>query len=132
MSEQTRKARRRLRVLVITTAGSDRQKHIEDLFAHPAMSARFEPPSFSPSVPSRDLNNRFKFLKFANEAGLLPEREWDAIREAQESGKYADKTEDFFHCLKHLPVDKNRKGSKADLRWHYSAEVSGFFYRNWL
>ena len=123
-ARQQQQQRRRLRVLVITTEGSDRQKYISELFAHPDMVATFEPPAFSPSVSSRTLRNRFEFLRMANEAGLLPPLEWEAILAAQESGLHELHPETFFDCLKDIPnAIEGRRGSKTDVQLHYSCEV---------
>ena len=46
---------------------------------HPSLSAHFEPPVFSPGVPSREIRNRSKLMEYANQAGLLPELEWQLI-----------------------------------------------------
>ncbi|KAL3909973.1 MAG: hypothetical protein SGILL_007875, partial [Bacillariaceae sp.] len=92
----------------------------------------FEPPVFSPGVPSRELRNRYKFLYHANRAGLLPKAEWDAIRKAH--GQPHDDTQpiphpqqqsnNFFDCLKDLPVtSEKRRGSQYDLKVHYSVEL---------
>lgn len=116
--------RRKLKALVITTEGSERQEYIQELFAHPSMAATFEPPAFSPSVSSRALNNRYEFLRIANEAGLLPSQEWEALQKAHESGIYAKCERNYFDCLKDIPVTtEGRQGSKTDLKLHYSAEV---------
>jgi len=120
----TQPPQRRLRVLVITTEGSDRQKYITELFSHPSMKETFEPPTFSPSVSSRTLRNRFEFLRIANEAGLIPPMEWEAILAAQESGIHELHPETFFDCLKDIPVTtEGRRGSKTDVKLHYSCEV---------
>ena len=49
---------------------------------HPSLSAHFEPPVFSPGVPSREIRTRLKLLEYANQAGLLPELEWQLICKA--------------------------------------------------
>ena len=49
---------------------------------HPSLAMHFEPPTFSPGVPSRELRNRLSFLEHCNSAGLIPEVEWDAIAKA--------------------------------------------------
>jgi len=118
---------RRLKVLVITTDGSDRQKHILDLFSSLSMEASFEPPIFSPSVSSRTLRNRFEFFRIANEAGLIPAAEWEALLAAHESGIYETKPEKFFDCLSDVPVTEGRRGSKVDVKLHYSREVRNHF-----
>ena len=115
---------RRLKVIVITTEGSYRQKFIQDMFAHPSMAATFEPPTFSPSVSARGMRNRFEFLRLANDAGLIPSLEWEAIRSAHESGMYADHPDEFFKCLNDIPITEGRRGSKQSILWHYSKEVS--------
>ena len=117
-------SKRRLKVLVITTDGSDRQKHIQDLFSHPSMLETFDPPTFSPSVSSRALRNRYEFFRIANEAGLIPPPEWEAIAAAHESGIYENHPERFFDCLKGIPITEGRRGSKTDVKLHYSCEVS--------
>jgi hypothetical protein len=113
--------KRKLRVLVITMGGP-RQEHIENLFSHPTMSAHFDKPIFSPGIPQRSLRNRYEFLRYANEAGLLPEQEWEAIRKAQESGIHEKKPETFFDCLSDIPVTQGRRGSAYDVTIHYSVE----------
>eukprot|EP00934_Nitzschia_sp_Nitz4_P007649 Nitzschia sp. Nitz4//scaffold20_size174350//17454//18944//NITZ4_002079-RA/size174350-snap-gene-0.212-mRNA-1//1//CDS//3329541740//7639//frame0 len=123
----TMSRKRKLRVLVITTQGSERQKHIQNLFSHPTMAEHFEPPTFSPSVSSRALRNRFEFFKITNEAGLIPKLEWEAMLEAHESGRYEKCPERFFDCLKEVPKEiEGRRGSKSDLNLHYSCE---FWYK---
>lgn len=124
--------KRKLRVLVITTDGSERQKRIMELFSQPEMAAHFDPPEFSPSVPSRSLRNRYEFFRIANEAGLLPSCEWQAIKEAQESKRYETSPEKFLDCLKHLPVTQGRRGSKSDLKLHYSCEVRVYKILPWF
>ena len=77
----------------ITTKNNNnmsRQEQIAHMFAsHPSMAAHFEPPTFSPGVPSRELRNRLKFLEHCNHAGILPEVEWEgicrAVREQQQT-----------------------------------------------
>ncbi len=115
---------RRLRVLVITTEGSDRQKYISELFSQPKMAATFEPPAFSPGVSSRSLRNRFEFFRIANDAGLIPPLEWEAILAAQESGIYEQHPEEFYNCFKDIPITEGRRGSRTDIKLHYSCEVS--------
>jgi hypothetical protein len=65
-----------------------RQEQIMHMFAsHPSLSAHFEPPTFSPGVPSRDLRNQLKFLEHCHNAGIIPDVEWEgicrAVREQQ-------------------------------------------------
>lgn len=115
MSEE----RRKLRVLVITM-GSERQQHIENLFEHPNMSKHFETPVFSPGVSSRSLRNRVEFFRIANEVGILPPKEWEALQKADPTNKH---TEEFFDCLKSVPITQGRRGSKRDVALHYSTEL---------
>ncbi|KAL3782075.1 hypothetical protein ACHAW5_000696 [Stephanodiscus triporus] len=49
---------------------------------HPSLAYHFEPPTFSPGVPSRELRNRVTFLMHCRAAGLIPEVEWEAITRA--------------------------------------------------
>ena len=49
---------------------------------HPSLATHFEPPTFSPGVPSRELRNRLKLLEHANNAGLIPKVEWELICKA--------------------------------------------------
>ena len=118
--------RRKLRVLVITMGGT-RQKYIEELFKDPKMSSDFEPPTFSMGVSSRQLRNRYEFFKIANDAGLLPTAEWDAIHAQHVSGIYSTHyTEKFLDCLHTIPIttqEQGRQGSRDDLKLHYSEEL---------
>jgi hypothetical protein len=118
---------RKLRVLVISTEGSERQQYIQELFAQPSMRSAFEPPVFSPSVSSRTLRNRVEFFRIANEAGLIPDHEWEAIRGAIEScgdehGTPSDPGT-LFNCLDNVPVMEGRRGSQSDIKLHYCREV---------
>lgn len=101
-------------------------RHIEELFAHPAMAEHFERPVFTSGVPSRSLRSRFGFLKAANQAGLLPEAEWKAIEQAQQehlNSNHTDGTPGFFDCLANVPVTPGRIGQDHDVELHYSAEI---------
>jgi len=124
MSSDEKRKRRKLRVLVITMGG-DRQKKIEDLFSAESMVSTFESPTFSPGVSSRRLRNRSHFFRIANEAGLLPKKEWEAIRNASEErlcGHHCK--EEFFACLNGIAVTmEERKGSQQDNELHYSVEL---------
>ena len=104
--------------------GSPRKEHIENLFADPRMAQHFEPPVFTPGVSSRSLRNRHEFLRVANEAGLLPKQEWEALLAAHKEGKFTTRhTERFFECLEGIPVTQGRKGSREDVKLHYSVEL---------
>jgi len=123
-------SRRKLRVLVITMGGN-RKKQIENLFSDKDMSSTFESPTFSDGVLSRSLRNRYHFFRIANEAGLLPENEWIAIRNAYEQNNISNdeqnknKQETFFDCLQGIEANttKERKGSEQDIKLHYSVEL---------
>ena len=75
---RTTPPRRKLKVLVITGGGA-RQQQIEHVFAQRGMVEHFTKPTFSPGVTSRSLRNRYNLLHVANECGLLPAHEWDAL-----------------------------------------------------
>ena len=114
---------RKLRVLVITLGG-DRQKKIEDMFADPLMAQHFEPPTFSMGVTSRHIRNRVNLIQTAYDAGLVPEREWRAIMEYEQSGESEGKpTECCFDCLNDVPVTQGRNGSREDVKLHYTVEL---------
>eukprot|EP00980_Cylindrotheca_fusiformis_P015450 scaffold4343_cov144-Cylindrotheca_fusiformis.AAC.28 len=103
--------------------GGERKECIESLFNHHSMKDHFEPPGFSPGVPSRTLRNRFEFFRVANEAGILPEQEWEAIKNGQETYSLQKSTESFFDCLEGIPVTEGRWGSASDKKLHYSVEL---------
>ena len=123
---------RKLKVLVITTEGSERQASIRELFqATHTMRDQFETPVFSPSVSSRTLRNRIQFFKVVHEAGLIPEQEWEALFQQHAAAMSGDSSHSsserdpgkFFDCLKDVPVLEGRRGSKSDVKLHYSKEV---------
>lgn len=107
------RSKRKLRPLVISIirenvdeSETNRRQHIADMFAqHPSLALHFEPPVFSPGVPSRDIRNRIKFLQYANQAGLIPKVEWEAIQKAvdEQSGGSHDR-----------PADINKKCIEKD------------------
>jgi hypothetical protein len=104
--------------------GSPRQEHIENLFAHPKMAERFEKPTFTPGVSSRALRTRYGCLQVANEAGLLPREEWEAIGTNEKGAYEQHNTDQFFDCLEGIPIStENRKGNQYDLKLHYSVEL---------
>jgi hypothetical protein len=112
--------RRKLRPLIITMGGT-RQANMEQLFSN--MSDEFEPPGFSPGVPSRSLRNRFEFFRIAHEAGLVPEGEWEAMTVAMQMPEYELHPDRFFECLNDVPVVPGRKGGARDVKLHYSVEL---------
>jgi GR25 family glycosyltransferase involved in LPS biosynthesis len=109
----------------VITMGSERQKHIESLFGK--MDDAFEPPAFSPGVPSRSLRNRSEFFRYAHEAGLLPQEEWEAIEATSKDLKARNyegvDTERFFDCLEGVPVTTGRRGNPQEILLHYSVEL---------
>lgn len=106
------------------TLGGDRQQKIEEMFSDPTMQEQFEKPVFSMGVSSRHIRNRFNFFKVANDAGLLPEKEWEAVLEATEDRRYeGQRTERFFDCLEDIEVTKGRRGSREDIKLHYTVEL---------
>lgn len=119
-NDSSTRKRRKLRPLVITMGGM-RQKYIEEMFA--CMSDEFEPPTFSPGVPSRSLRSRGEFLKIVYEVGLIPEVEMNALAAAQESPEYQERPDRLWECLKDVPVASGRKGSESDIKLHYSVEL---------
>ena len=86
--------KRKLRPLVISiipeknqdapTGDADqRHERITTMFTtHPSLSAHFEPPVFSPGVPSREIRNRLRLLQYCRRASLIPDVEWEAITRA--------------------------------------------------
>jgi hypothetical protein len=77
--------RQKLRIMIITGGGS-RQQSMEKLFeailrAHPD---DVEPPVYAAAVPARSLRSRLSLLRTANEARLLPHKEWEAIERSHE------------------------------------------------
>jgi hypothetical protein len=117
--------RRKLKVLVISMGGQ-RQEQLERIFEQENFQEHFEPPVFSPGVPQRELRNRYSFLYWANQAGLLPKEEWQAIDHANATGNYNDgpMCNHFFDCLDNIPVTPpGRRGSSQDVKLHYSVEL---------
>jgi hypothetical protein len=129
---------------MIITGGGSRQQSMEKLFeailrAHPD---DVEPPVYAAAVPARSLRSRFCLLRTANEARLLPHKEWEAIERShglQRAGMSSDSSnlEDglametsvpadpnrFFDCLRDVPVEEGRRGSPHDIKLHYSEEL---------
>ncbi|CAB9518050.1 expressed unknown protein [Seminavis robusta] len=117
---------RKLRALVISMPGSDRQSHIEAMFAD--LYEFFEPPVFSEGVPQRRLRNRLECLRYCHMAGLVPDREWHAIQEGLKDPdlERQDPTRFLNKCLENVPLNidqDQRRGSKTDLKVHYSIEL---------
>lgn len=114
--------KQKLKVIVITMGG-DRQEKIKALFNHQTMMEHFEAPTFSPGISARTLRNRFAFFEVANEVGIIPEAEWLAIKNGQETYNLQQITETFFDCLGGVPVTEGRWGSQHDKKLHYSVEL---------
>lgn len=113
--------KRKLRPLVITM-GNARQAHIEALFAHPAMAAHFEPPTFSPGVPQRELRARYDLLTHAGKAGILPEAEWKALSSPEAKRLNEEDPVNLFDILDDVAVESGRFGSDDDVKLHYARE----------
>lgn len=118
---------RKLRPLVITL-GSERKTYIEALFNEPCMTEHFEPPAFSPGIPSRSLRSCYSFLENASRTGIIPQHEWDAIAKAKADIVNDAERDDNDHlgildCLNDIPVLEGRKGSEEDVKRHYSKEL---------
>ena len=62
--------------------GGSRHERITRMFTTPSLASHFDPPTFSPGIPSRELRNRLTFLEHCNSVGLIPEVEWEAITKA--------------------------------------------------
>jgi hypothetical protein len=119
--------RRKLRPLVITL-GNKRRTYIETLFNEPCMKEYFEPPAFSPGIPSRELRSCYSFLKHASRAGIIPQHEWEAIVKAKdEIVNDKDKRNNdhlgLLECLNDIPVLEGRRGSEQDIKRHYCKEL---------
>jgi hypothetical protein len=102
--------------------GGERQDHIKKMFSQPSMAEHFEV-SFSPGIFSRSLRSRYEFFKIANDVGIIPKQEWEAIKNAQATYSKQKITEIFFDCLKNIPVTQDRWGSEEDKELHYSVEL---------
>ena len=124
--------KRKLKVLVITMGG-ERQQYIQELFVQPDMKEHFEyPPTFIDGIPQRELSKRYQFLKIANEVGLLPDVEWEAIYKEHDHVDHrqnptsAKPSESFFNCLVNVPItnpEKRKGNSQYDTCLHYSVEL---------
>ncbi|KAL7470632.1 hypothetical protein ACHAXS_010882 [Conticribra weissflogii] len=134
------RSKRKLRPIVISIIRDNgdetepsRHKHITDMFAqHPSLAFHFEPPVFSPGVPSRDIRNRIKFLQYANQAGLISKAEWEAIQKAvgeQRGGSHYLPTSLNEKCiekddvtLKHETIDPFRYLATTTIIKHSETE----------
>ena len=96
--------------------GNARQAHIEALFAHPAMAAHFEPPTFSPGVPQRELRARYDLLTHAGKAGILPEAEWKALSSPEAKRLNEEDPVNLFDILDDVAVESGRFGSDDDVK----------------
>ena len=119
--------KRKLRPLVITL-GSNRKAYIEALFNQPCMREHFEPPSFSPGVPSRELRSCYSFLNHASRTGIIPKHEWDAISKAKQDivndkERGSNDHSGLMGCLEGVPVLEGRRGCDEDVKLHYCKEL---------
>ena len=110
---------------MIITMGGEREAQMMALFDHPFLQQHFEPPVFSPGIPSRSLRNRNQCLKYAHMAGLIPDGpEWTALEQAANDPQYQGTQADrFFECLQDIPVASGRRGSQQDVQVHFSCEL---------
>ena len=123
MSEKSEfEQKRKLRPLVITMGGR-RQEYITEMFSHPAMAACFEPPSFSPGVPARELRNMMSLLTHAGKAGIIPQPELEALSSSKAKALNEDDPNTLFDVLDGVPIDLRRMGSDYDKTMHYSKEL---------
>ena len=113
---------RKLKTIVITM-GAERQKHIKALFAHPTMQEHFEPPTFSPGIPQRQLRTRYDLLTHAGKAGILPEAEWKALSSPEAKLLNDEDPVTLFDILDDVPVEPGRRGSDFDVKMHYAREL---------
>lgn len=111
--------RRKLRVLVITM-GSQRQEYISTMFTSNSMSPFFEPPTFTPGVPSRDLRNKYRFIMHAGESGILPVQEWDVIQNIGKTLYEQGNPNWLEECLQNVPVVQRLGWGKDS---HYAIEL---------
>ena len=111
---------REVRALVISMGGA-RQEAIEEMLRE---IGGFATPVFSPGVPSRSLRSRCQFLKICQQAGLLPEEEWERLQYVCDNDNPSpEQSSALFDCLKDLPVIPGRRGSEADVKLHYCVEL---------
>lgn len=78
-----------LKALIITMGGT-RRETLETLIAvHNTTNSVKIQATFVPGVPSRALRSRNSFAYYCNQAGLLPESEWEAVRDGSKSWEEA-------------------------------------------
>jgi hypothetical protein len=104
------RSKRKLRPLVISIISDDepssRHERIKQMFSsHPSLAAHFEPPVFSPGVPSRDIRNRLRLLQYSRRAGLIPDVEWAGIIRALYEQTAGDADEELSHCMDQLDIN---------------------------
>lgn len=107
---------RKLRVMVITMGGYRKQVLEEKLLASDDVEV-----TFVDGVPSRGLRSRSSFLHFCNRAGLLPDEEWEVLKDALENHDLI--RVDVSDILHNVPIVPGRHGSQADREMHYSKEI---------
>ena len=112
--------RRKLRPLVISMGG-ERESHVRALFEQ--MKEHFEEPVFSPGIPARSLRTRSRFFQIAHASGLIPDAEWNVLKDGIQAEDSHLHTEQLYECLKDVPITPDRKGSEYDTKLHYSVEL---------
>ena len=113
------KTKRKLRPLVISLildnqnddsppTGTSRHERITQMFTtHPSLAAHFEPPVFSPGVPSREIRNRLKLLQYSRRAGLIRDIEWDMIVRAVQEQTAAGTGDALNDGMETLNIDSD-------------------------
>ncbi|KAL7548544.1 hypothetical protein ACHAWF_011829 [Thalassiosira exigua] len=125
-----------------------RRARVTRMFAsHPSLRRHFDPPTFVPGIPQRDLRNRMRLLIHFRTAGLVPDVEWTAIARAVDEGvdpfEYLVRTAEVvgeanpangegngrrrrhreFRTESLVPLSPDRRGSSDDVALPYCAEV---------
>lgn len=115
--------RRKIRIIVITMGGS-RKEIINEMFNHPNVKDHFDI-AYVDGIYQRKLRNRSDFFHIAYQAGILPENEWNVLREGLLNPLYQQYPERLYECLSTIPInsDPNRKGNQYDIQMHYSVEL---------
>jgi hypothetical protein len=108
--------RRKLRVLILSMGG-ERRRILEDLFASSVVSESWEPPTFCPGVPSRELRTRALLWQHLKSAGILPPAEWEFVEEYEHH--HPQKDEDAYS---QVPIDPLRRGNAQDVAVPYAVE----------
>lgn len=76
------------------------------------MQEHFEPPTFSPGIPQRQLRTRYDLLTQAGKAGILPEAEWKALSSPEAKLLNDEDPVTLFDILDDVPVEPTWKEGK--------------------